>query len=145
MFLDVDHRAANTPVYLQSRESTQELSVQPPNPGQLKLSRPPNTNSIIQRHPPAHRAHTHTDTDTVRCGGISQKRVNKSGLCIISRAYIRAARPLNVAQKEEKMENYFFFLSACKRSKDLSTLKVNSIPNFSWTPSLFFQVLGTVH
>lgn len=55
MFLDVDHRAANTPVYLQSRESTQELSVQPPNPGLLKLSRPPNTNSVIQRH-----LHTHT-------------------------------------------------------------------------------------
>lgn len=31
------------------------------------------------------------------------------------------------------------------KGKDLSTLKVNSIPNFSWTPPLFFQVLGNVH
>lgn len=36
-------------------------------------------------------------------------------------------------------------LNAQKKSKDLSTLNVNSIPNFSWTPPLFFQVLGTVH
>lgn len=32
-----------------------------------------------------------------------------------------------------------------KKRKDLFTLKVDSIANFSWTPLLFLQVLGTEH
>lgn len=32
-----------------------------------------------------------------------------------------------------------------EKRTDLFTLKVDSIANFSWTPLLFFQVLGTEH
>jgi len=102
------------------QESTQELSVQPPNPWLLKLSRPPNTPSI---------AHTHTAlTLWLEEVFLKKREAGWSGL----------HRQLSLRKSRSPTER-------SSRREDLSALNVNSIPNFSWTPPLFFQVLGTVY